>query len=288
MPKLPDVLRTVPERNGHNRQEGPALLVSFVYLKQFLKLRHTYNYRVWVMDSGAFSAFTSGTEIDLEVYAERCKELLATDKTLAHVFSLDVIGDPEGTLRNTERLWKLGVPAVPTFHRGSPWHYLTDMANRYPKIALGGMALRGKGGHGTALTYNKKLEFIEQYFGRIWPHWVHGFGCCDRRLLKKLPFAAVDSTSWLYGTARYGVVQAFSGGNILPKRKDNPSAYAAGVRTQVAWHMDIEDDIRRRFGSVLLNAGFGQFNLHLASSGDTLDQGQPQEKNNGESDAETR
>lgn len=247
----------------------PALLVSFVCLNNFLKYREEYVYREWVMDSGAFSAFTSGVVIDLQEYIDRSAELLRTDPTLKHVFALDVIGDPEGTLRNTEEMWRQGVPAVPCFHYGSPWHYLTDMAKTYTKIALGGVVARGAGGHGVKLTYLAKLTFVEGYFSRVWPHWIHGFGCCDRRLLARIPFAAVDSTTWLYGPARYGKVASFvSRGKVLPTSVENPGAFAAGVRTQVAFHSEIEDNTRGRFGKILAQAGLGQFTLHLATSGE--------------------
>ena len=60
----------------------PALLVSYVYLKPFLKFRPTYRYRDWVMDSGAFSAHVSGAEIKLQDYIDTCKRLSAEDVTL--------------------------------------------------------------------------------------------------------------------------------------------------------------------------------------------------------------
>ena len=47
---------------------APALLVSYVYLEPFLKNQHRYCYRDWVLDSGAFSAHNSGTEIKLQDY----------------------------------------------------------------------------------------------------------------------------------------------------------------------------------------------------------------------------
>ncbi len=150
----------------------PALLVSYVFHKRFLKLRSDYVYRDWVMDSGAFSAKNSGVEIDLQEYIDTCQELLETDPKLSEVFALDVIGDWRASVKNYETMWKAGVPAIPAYHIGEPEELLLDLASAYNKIAVGGMAkLRG----------HTKLQFAEQCFARVWPVKVHGFGVGQER-----------------------------------------------------------------------------------------------------------
>jgi hypothetical protein len=47
-----------------------AILVSFYYLEPFLKNQHLYQYRDWMMDSGAYSAYHSGKHITLAWDAE--------------------------------------------------------------------------------------------------------------------------------------------------------------------------------------------------------------------------
>src|SRR5262245_15573164 len=130
-----DAAQMVPRKPG-----VASLLVSYYYLDRFLrgKVRFNYNFRDWVMDSGAFSAHNSGKVISLEKYIEVCLKLLAEDKQLTEVFSLDVIYNPEASVENTEKMWQAGVPAIPTFHFGEPWEFLQEMAKQYPKIALGG------------------------------------------------------------------------------------------------------------------------------------------------------
>ena len=46
----------------------PSLLVSYVYLSAWLRKQKEYVYRDWALDSGAFSAYNKGTEIDLQDY----------------------------------------------------------------------------------------------------------------------------------------------------------------------------------------------------------------------------
>ena len=77
----------------------PGLLVSFYFLKDFQKNRHRYAFRDWVMDSGAYSAHNSGAQIDLQEYIDTCRRLLAEDPMLTEVYALDVIHDPQASLR---------------------------------------------------------------------------------------------------------------------------------------------------------------------------------------------
>ena len=72
------------------------------------------------MDSGAFSAWKSGAQIDVTQYIATAKELLATDPTLSEVYALDVIGDHKATLKNVETMWEAGIAPIPTFHEGEP------------------------------------------------------------------------------------------------------------------------------------------------------------------------
>lgn len=255
------------------RPHLPEVLVSYLNVDKFLSSVSPSNVRSWVLDSGAFSAYNAGAEVDLHAFTDRCLELLASAWPPRVVFALDVIGDPEASLRNTDYMVKCGVPAVPCFHLFESWHYLDDMGKRFSKVALGGGANRGANGHGGSDSFPKRRKWVEGCFARLWPKWVHGFGCCDRRLLFAFPFASADSTTWYYGPARYGALQFGHRNNdgriskVVPKRADNPVAFAAAVRVQVDWHFDLEEEVRRRFGRVLGRSSVGEFTLSLGVSG---------------------
>jgi hypothetical protein len=179
---------------------APALLVSYVYLAGFEKNRHRYHYRDWVLDSGAFSAHNSGAIIRLQDYIDTCKRLMDEDPTLTEVFGLDVIGDFRATMRNIEEMWRQGVPAIPCFHRGTPWPELKAMARDFPKIALGGVAM---------LRGNEKMVFASQAFSLIWPKKIHGFGFGSKSQIMTLPFHSVDATNWEVGPCRFGRWEQF-------------------------------------------------------------------------------
>lgn len=90
-------------------------------------------------------------------------------------------------MRNVDAMLAAGIEAIPTFHFGSPWHYLEDIARKHRKIAIGGIAkLRGR----------KRREFVEQCFARTWPLRIHGFGVADRKLAFNYPFHSMDATNW--------------------------------------------------------------------------------------------
>ncbi len=212
---------------------APALLVSYIYLEPFLKHRARYAFRDWVLDSGAFSAQQLGTVIDLHAYIATCQELLARDPQLTEVFALDVIGDWRGTLRNTERMWAAGVPAIPAFHVGAPWDVLLDLVRTYPKIALGG-----------AVGYRAKLPWAQQAFARIQRalgHLVpiHGFGFGSEAHLMALPWHSVDATNWEIGPCKFGRWNTFGQMSVRGSKQN--------LRAEVEWYLALERRARVRW-----------------------------------------
>ena len=205
----------------------PSLLLSYVYLDQFLQFRHRYAMRDWVMDSGAFSAHNIGTEISLDAYIETSQELLRTDPKLSEVFALDVIGDWKASLKNTEKMWEAGVPAIPTYHYGEPEHVLTHIAKHYPKIALGGSV---------GMTIKPKMEWCEQCFARVWPKKIHGLGVGSRTGIMALPWHSTDATNWEIGPCRFG--RWASLGKYQPNIRGSKHPLRAEIDVYLRWERD--------------------------------------------------
>ena len=215
---------------GGETNLAPALLVSYVYLDAFLKNKPKYHYRDWVMDSGAFSAWKSGTEIDLQKYIDTARKLIEEDETLSEVYSLDVIGDWEGTARNTEEMWRQGIPAIPAFHHGEPEEALLEMAEKYPKIALGGIV---------GVHKKEKKRWIGQCFARVWPKKIHGFGVGTKDIVMSFPFHSVDATNWELGPCAYGRWNSYGKMSIRGSKQD--------LRVEVKWYLDLERKARNRW-----------------------------------------
>ena len=214
----------------------PAILVSFPYLPAFLKEKHKYHYRSWALDSGGFSMQQDlGVSIDIDEYAETCLDLFKNDPTLVEVFTLDELNDIDKTLKNTERLWSAGVPAIPVYHAGEPKDYLQHLKKVFPgKIALGGVA-KEKG--------KKKMLWAQDFFAEVWPMRVHGLGFGAEEPLMALPFHSVDTSSWEAGPCRFGNWRAFKaqGASMSIRGSDQD------LRAEVLWYLKLERKAQSRW-----------------------------------------
>jgi hypothetical protein len=206
----------------------PALLVSYVYLDRFLRHRNLYRYRNWVLDSGAFSAYNSGVVISLDKYADTIKQLADEPDPPVEVYSLDVIGDWRASLKNTERLWKMGIPAIPCYHVGEPEHVLKGLAKDFPKIALGG-----------AVVYRHKYKWAQQCFARVYPKPIHGFGFCSTEAVMGLPWHSVDATNWELKPCCFGRWESFGGSHLrIRGSKQN-------LRSEIEHYLRLEHKARQ-------------------------------------------
>jgi|TARA_Y100000034_G_scaffold133368_1_gene198652 hypothetical protein len=164
------------------------------------------------LDSGAYSAWTQGTEIDINDYIKFIKKY---KKYLNVYANLDVIGDPVATLKNQEKMEKAGLKPLPCFHYKEDEKFLKYYIKKYDYIALGGMVG----------THKKQLDkWLNETFGDFicdevgYPKAkVHGFGLTSLDLMLKYPWYSVDSTSW--------VVNARMGSIIIPKYKKGEYRY---------------------------------------------------------------
>ena len=160
-----------------DHDKAPPLLISFAFKDVWEQVRVRTRCRDWVLDSGAFTAKSTGMTIDVNEFIEYAVHMKQTDSRLSAVFALDVIGDPVASLANAERMWEAGIEAIPCFHLGSDWKHLRELL-RYPRIAIGGAARRAP---------KVKNAFAAEVFKRAWPKRIHGFGYGSQRLVMQYP-----------------------------------------------------------------------------------------------------
>lgn len=166
------------------------------------------------LDSGAYTAWTKNTHIDLDEY---CAFIKANSERLEAYACLDVIpGFPgrwatlDSKNKAAEESWTNylymrdeGLDPIPVFHYGEPWHFLDRML-RYgcTYIGVGGLV---------AVQPKERRAWLDEFFTRIcdkdgFPSVkTHGFGLTALVLMFRYPWYSVDSTKWVQ-TAAFGEI----------------------------------------------------------------------------------
>ena len=151
------------------------------------------------LDSGAFSAWRKGIEINIDEYIEFIK---LYESNLEVYAVLDDILDPVKTWKNQAYMESKGLKPLPVFHFGEPADPWLNKCKEYDYFAIGGMVP----------ISNRDLK---PWLDKIWTelvdsdgyakHKVHGFGLTSVEMIKRYPWHSVDSTSWVM-TGRFGSV----------------------------------------------------------------------------------
>jgi hypothetical protein len=179
-------------------EEGVNLLVSYVYLNSYEKVKHDIiKHPKTILDSGAYSAWKSGTVIDIEALIEESKNPRWKESV-----TLDVIGDAEKSVENSLYMKSKGSPAYPVFHYGDPWDHLLEYKKQFPKV---GLSCR----FGEA--EKDSVKWLEKCFSLAWPYRFHSFGWVQADVLLAFPFHTADTASWNNAPAAYGRWKAFGG-----------------------------------------------------------------------------
>jgi hypothetical protein len=222
----------------------PSMLFSYAYEKQWLRSiqERSIHIRNFVLDSGAFTAHSSGNPIDIQAYIDRVKWYSDNGVDPVEIFSLDVIGDWRGTKSNTGLLWRAGVEAIPAFHYGEPEDVLVGYARDYPKIALGGAV---------GIPRKEKERWARQCFARVWPKPIHGFGF-GMWALEVLPFHSIDCSDWFGKAKRFGKWTAFGDISLGLGGQNVLNTTSAEVQT---W-LDYEVLMRKRWASTFTTLGW--------------------------------
>ena len=184
-----------------------------------------------MLDSGAYSAWNKGVEIDIDKYIAYIKRY---EHVIGAYVNLDVIpGSPEGdeptaqeadaaaqaSWDNLKYMESKGLHPVPVFHYGEPFKWLRKMLDEgYEFVGLGGIA--------DTRHASKRLTWLDFAFtiltdGQGWPLVkVHGFALTSTEVLVRYPWFSCDSASWML-LAGYGkvVVPYFHPGGIADYTK---------------------------------------------------------------------
>jgi hypothetical protein len=216
------------EREQAAVRDLPHILESWHYVgkQSFVDHMRRDNAQIF-LDSGAFSAYTLGVELSVEVYCDYIKrnmDILRKEDGVVMASVLDGIGDPLQTWRNQLEMEYRGAKPLPCFHAGEDERYLEHYVKNYEYITLGGMV----GSSSKALCV---------WLDRIWDRYltdgsgrprlkVHGFGITAIPIMERYPWHSCDSSSWIQSAAFGSIVTPQYG--PLSVSEKSPSRHDAG------------------------------------------------------------
>jgi len=184
-------------------------LISYAYINR----EHSFVAENWkklddcFLDSGAWTAFTKGTEVNIDEYGEFIER---EGWQYSCICALDAIGDGEKTKSNWLYM-KRNYPkyeTLPTFHIGESFSILEYYLSHKPSLILLGAAEKQK------TTDGRKT--LRQWLDRIfleYPHDYHMFGVNSLPILRSYPFVSCDASSYLAGR-QFGKIFLPSGSMI--------------------------------------------------------------------------
>lgn len=174
------------------------VLVAYPYMKpDLVRLLHQHKgHTRFLLDSGAFTAWKAGKPIQLDDY---CRFIESLPFEPWRYFTLDVIGDPHGTMKNYETMLKRGFSPVPIFTRGEDLSVMDDFYKTSDVVGLGGLV-------GT--TGNK--GFVNGIMKKVAGRRVHWLGFTSLEFIKHYRPYMCDSSSWESG-ARFAAFHLYLG-----------------------------------------------------------------------------
>jgi len=172
------------------------------------------------LDSGAYSAFTKGVELELDMYAE----YIHSADIWTCISNLDDIGgNAQLTYDNQKALESLGCNVCPVFHVGDDIKWLIKYLDEgYDYVFIGGMV-------------HRSTKYLTGWLDDVWSHYltnsdgtprvkVHGFGLTTVDLMFRYPWYSVDSSTWLmtgiFGNCIFRIGDKYVN---LPMSKESPS-----------------------------------------------------------------
>lgn len=191
----------------------PCWLGAFPIQDRFLAMIDPKEFRFF-LDSGAYSAWSRGTVIDLDEYCAFIRHNIELIEVYA---SLDVIPGVPGQNATekqrdeaAEQSWKNylymqreGLDPLPVYHYGENPRYLERMLEYgCPYIGIGGLV---------GIPGERRRVWLDRVFDRLTNDegkpivQTHGFGMTSIPLIFRYPWYSVDSTTWIKVTAMGGV-----------------------------------------------------------------------------------
>jgi hypothetical protein len=227
-------------------------LCSFLYpdqLESWLTVAKDVPGKI-IIDSGAFSAWNKGKEVDFDAYIEYCRKTLndprGENKTIRCV-NLDVIPGKKGETKkltssvkkedkdlityaaktgfdNMMYFKKNGITPIHVFHQGEDFKWLDKMVEQTDYIGIS---------PANDVHQNQKQAWIDKTFSYIERNNIkvdtHGFAVWSPTVVLNYPWTSCDAATWRL-VAAYGGIYYPVGGFANPDFSQNPLVLACSER----------------------------------------------------------
>jgi hypothetical protein len=177
-----------------------------------------------IVDSGAFTMWTKGKEVNLDEYIEFCKKIKAIAKCKISFVNLDVIpgsfghkpskediekGAEKGWA-NYEKMTKAGLKVIHIFHQHEDFKWLDRLKESSDYIGIS---------PANDLSIQLRLNWLDKVYAHIKNEVkTHCFGLTSPRAALRYPFYSCDSSTWLMGS-RFATFYKFKDGKMLSYNK---------------------------------------------------------------------
>jgi len=221
-------------------------LISYAYpeqLKQWVSFLKRDQQGSLMLDSGAFSAWNKGKEINLVSYIDYAHMVCETMKKFpyqtTYIVNLDVIPGKAGHtrmlskiydlankavidnaaqegLKNLKRMIKEGFQPIHVFHQGEDWKWLEQMIEYTSYVGI------SPAGDLPSIIRNRWMRAVFDYIDkRNITVDTHGFGVTNSAILTELPWTSADTVSWR-SVAALGKINLPRGGYKKQDRSKAP------------------------------------------------------------------
>lgn len=200
-------------------QDVQNVLISFAFFKSAQKTREIFgNYQPknLILDSGAFSVWSKGDEVDIDQYAMFCKDMIKLfPETNCYCVNLDVIpgrfgqrptaqqiiDSAEEGWKNMEYLEAKGLKVIPVFHQHEDFAVLDKLRNHTDYIGVS---------PANDVSMDEKLNWMNKVYSIIKDTIkTHGFAVTSTDQLYRYPLFSADSSSWT-SPSRFGTIPIFT------------------------------------------------------------------------------
>lgn len=198
------------EDSKDNLFKGTNILQSYYYCNEFTEKVVIPSCDSFMLDSGAFTFFSSGKHVDWNDYIEKYADFITrNDVKLFFELDIDSLVGYENVLLLRKKIESLtNRKCIPVWHKSRGLDEFVKMCKEYDYVALGGIV--AKEITQKEYKYFPKLIKIAHENGAK----IHGLGFTNLVGLTKYHFDSVDSTSWVSGN-RFGSVYKFNGKTMV-------------------------------------------------------------------------